>query len=159
VVALDALSAELGRTTGTIRRLAGRRRPHRHRDGRCDVYEGLRESAGRLEGELERVRAVGNNIRNLREVPLVMSRGGVRDVGSDMKRVEADRRNGSSVRTRPVPEGRPASYVRTRPTDKGQGIHVTSREVPEEMGRDQGEDRKMKTKGGEDRGRRRTRSR
>lgn len=65
VVALDGLSAELARTTSQIRQLAGRRRPHRHRDGRCEVYEGLVSCASRLEAEAEGVRTGVNNIRNL----------------------------------------------------------------------------------------------
>ncbi|RKU47061.1 hypothetical protein DL546_008923 [Coniochaeta pulveracea] len=63
--ALDALSAELERMTANIRDLAGKRRPHRHRDGRCDVFEGLRYEVGRLEGRLEALRMGVNNVRNL----------------------------------------------------------------------------------------------
>jgi len=152
-VALDALSEELGRTTRTIRRLAGRRRPHRHRDGRCDVYEGLRESAGRLEGALDRVRAVGNNIRNLGEVPIRYTGGGGREVGGGL----GEKREGSWVRRRSVPDGRSGTYVRTRPAGNGGVSEVGSREVPREQG--QGEERKVRVEREEDRGRKRTRSR
>ncbi|OIW22767.1 hypothetical protein CONLIGDRAFT_719623 [Coniochaeta ligniaria NRRL 30616] len=125
VVALDSLSAELARTSARIRALAGGRRPHRHRDGRCDVYEGLVGCAGRLEGEVERVRTGVNNIRNLEEGQL-----GRREVyGRGENRGE-----GSWVRTGPVPAARAGSYVRMRPGEGRSGSYVRTRDVQKEKG-------------------------
>ncbi|KAH8902896.1 hypothetical protein BR93DRAFT_221503 [Coniochaeta sp. PMI_546] len=162
VVALDSLSSELARTTTQIRRLAGGRRPHRHRDGRCDVYEGLVSCAGRLEAETERVRTGVNNIRNLGEGQLGGMPGGRygREMyGREWHGVEREEvRDGSWVRTRPVPEARAGSYVRTRPNEERAGSYVRTRAVPKE--KEGGvEERRARVKGEEDRGRKRTRSR
>lgn len=180
VLALDSLSAELGRTTGRIRQLAAEGRPHRHRDGRCDVSDGLRECAARLEGEVGRVREAGNNIRNLSGVVGSEGRGGERwERGEGMMRRKGDgvvggtraageRRDGSYVRTRPTE--RAGSFVRRRPTESRAGSFVSriptesragglvrSREAPQDRG-SQGGGRKVRVRG-EERGRKRTRSR
>jgi hypothetical protein len=157
VVALDSLSAELARTSTQIRRLAGGRRPHRHRDGRCDVYEGLLSCAGRLEAGTERVRTEVNNIRNLGEGQLGGLPGG--RYGREVYEGEGEkRREGSWVRTRPVPEDGPGSNARTRPAQERTGSYVRTRDVPKEKESEAG-GRKVGVKWEQDRGRKRTRSR
>lgn len=157
MVALDSLSAELARTSAQIRRMAGARRPHRHRDGRCDVYEGLVACAGRLEAETERVRTGVNNIRNLAGGQL----SGLPGERSGRERNAGDeerRREGSWVRTRPVPEGGAGSYPRPEAAEKRSGSYVRTREVPKEK-EGETERRKARAREYEDRGRKRTRSR
>ncbi|KAB5513356.1 hypothetical protein GE09DRAFT_632451 [Coniochaeta sp. 2T2.1] len=153
VVALDSLSAELARTTTNIRRMAGDRRPHRHRDGRCDVYEGLVSCASRLEASTERVRTGVNNIRNLGEGQL----------GGYPRRGEGGREwygragpewqgNGGNA------EKREGSWVRTRPVSERAGSYVRTRAAPEEVKPKDVGGRRGRVGGEEDRGRKRTRS-
>jgi hypothetical protein len=121
VIALDCLSGELARTTSHIRYLAGNRRPHRHRDGRCDVFEGLSLEAGRLEGRLGDLRAGVNNVRNL---GMGVEGRGAR--GGEDVREDGDRRGrrGSWERLKPEVGGGRERRVRIR-EEEGRGRQRT----------------------------------